>query len=99
MIALLSASLLAKSALMLLITLVAAFFCLFLLKHFKKFVPRYPSEIEIIGGVNVGSKSKVIIIKAYDTKILIGVSDSHIETLHVFDKSNHHEIVSGLGNT
>jgi flagellar protein FliO/FliZ len=76
-------------ALMLLVTLVAIFVLMFLLKHFKKIVPKFPGNLQVLGGTNLGGKSRVVLIEAYDKQLLVGVSDSSIQTLYVFDKNIH----------
>ncbi len=75
-------------ALMLLITLVAIFILMFALKGFKRIVPKFPGNLQILGGTNLGGKSKIVLIEAYDKQLLVGVSDSNIQTLYVFDKDN-----------
>lgn len=42
-------------------------------------------ELEIIGGANVNKKTKVILVKVLGQKLLLGVSDNTINTLHVFN--------------
>ncbi|MCS5711414.1 flagellar biosynthetic protein FliO [Candidatus Berkiella aquae] len=76
----------ANVALMLVITIVLVFALAYLLKHFKKMVPQFSGVIQVLGGASLGNKSKLVLVEAYDTQILVGVSDSQIQTLHVFKK-------------
>lgn len=41
-------------------------------------------DLEVIGGANVSRKTKVILVKVLGQKILLGVTDNAINTLHVF---------------
>lgn len=70
--------------LMLCLTLLLIFILAFLIKHFKKIVPQIPGSLQVVGGANLGNKSKVVLIEAYNAKILVGVTDSQIQTLYVF---------------
>ncbi|HRE30344.1 MAG TPA: flagellar biosynthetic protein FliO [Candidatus Berkiella sp.] len=76
----------ANVGLMLLITIVLVFALAYVLKHFKKMVPQFSGVIQVLGGASLGNKSKLVLVEAYDTQILVGVSDSQIQTLHVFKK-------------
>lgn len=42
-------------------------------------------DLEIIGGTNVSKKTKIVLVKVLDQKILLGVSDNAVNTLHVFN--------------
>lgn len=71
-------------ALMLILTLMLVFALAFILRHFKKIVPQFPGSLQVLGGTTLGSKSKVVLIEAYNTRLLVGVTDSQIQTLYVF---------------
>ncbi|MBI2791101.1 MAG: FliO/MopB family protein [Gammaproteobacteria bacterium] len=77
-------STLTNVSLMLCLTLLFIFALAFLLKHFKKIIPQIPGALQVLGGANLGNKSKVVLIEAYHAKILVGVTDSQIQTLYVF---------------
>lgn len=70
--------------LMLMLTLILVFVFAFLLKHFKKIVPQVPGALQVLGGANLGNKTKVVLIEAYNAKLLVGVTDSQVQTLYVF---------------
>lgn len=71
--------------LMLFLTIGIILVLAFILKHFKKMIPQFQGVVEVLGGANIGPKTKVVLIKTYQTQMLIGFSDSHIQTLHVFN--------------
>ena len=77
-------STLSNVALMLMLTLLLVFILAFLLKHFKKIVPPVPGSLQVLGGATLGNKTKVVLIEAYNAKLLIGVTDSNVQTLYVF---------------
>lgn len=81
-------STLSNVALMLMVTLLLVFVLAFLLKHFKKIVPQVPGSLQVLGGATLGNKTKVVLIEAYNAKILIGVTDSQVQTLYVFKNDN-----------
>lgn len=59
----------------------------FLISLFKKYSGinlKTNSAIRIVGGLSLGGKDKVVILKAGDAKLLIGVSPSGISKLHEF---------------
>ena len=60
----------------------------FLAKKFKKFSPSFAYGLQILGGTSLGGKSKVFLIEAKGIQMLIGVSDSFIQALHVFNETN-----------
>ncbi len=77
-------STLTNVALMLFVTLLLVFVLAFLLKHFKKMVPQIPGALQVLGGANLGNKTKVVVIEAYNAKLLVGVTDTQVQTLYVF---------------
>lgn len=77
-------STLTNVTLMLMLTLILVFVLAFLLKHFKRIVPQVPGALQVLGGANLGNKTKVVLIEAYNAKLLVGVTDSQVQTLYVF---------------
>ncbi len=69
---------------MLMVTLILVFVLAYFLKHFKKIVPQVPGSLQVLGGANLGNKTKVVLIEAYNAKLLIGVTDTQVQTLYVF---------------
>jgi len=80
-------SVVANVAIMLGLTIVLVLVLAYMAKHFKKIVPQFSGVVQVLGGANLGNKSKLVLIEAYDTQILVGVSDSQIQTLYVFKKN------------
>lgn len=72
-------------ALMLLLTIGFFVALMFALKYLKRMSPKFSSNIELLGGVSVSHKAKVVMIQTHNKKILLGVTDNQINTLHVFD--------------
>lgn len=56
-------------------------------KLVKKFQSRSTQSqtLQLKGGVQVGSKERVVWMQAGDTHLLLGVSPGRVQTLHVFD--------------
>jgi len=77
----------ANVAIMLVLTIILVFVLAFILKHFKKMVPQFSGIVQVLGGTNLGNKSKLVLVEAYDTQILVGVCESQIQTLYVFNKN------------
>lgn len=44
-------------------------------------------DLELLGGTSLGKRNKLVLVKVADQKLLLGVTDTQINTLHVFDKS------------
>ncbi len=84
----LNISTLSNVTLMLMLTLLLVFVLAFLLKHFKKIVPQVPGALQVLGGANLGNKTKVVLIEAYNAKLLVGVTDQQVQTLYVFQNES-----------
>ncbi len=84
----LNISTLSNVTLMLMVTLLLVFVLAFLLKHFKKIVPQVPGALQVLGGANLGNKTKVVLIEAYNAKLLVGVTDQQVQTLYVFQNES-----------
>lgn len=74
-----------KVILMLSITLVAMVLLIFILKKFKKMMPVVEGNLQIISGAQLSNKSKIVLVEAKNTQILLGVTDANIQTLYVFN--------------
>lgn len=69
----------------------------FLAKKTSLFRSYTMKELEVIGGTNISKRSKIVLIKVMDKKLLLGVSDNNINTLYAFEEeAGRHEI---SGNT
>jgi len=43
-----------------------------------------PGTVAMLGGVAVGSRERVVLLKVGDTQVLVGVAPGRVSTLHVF---------------
>ncbi|MDH5378482.1 MAG: flagellar biosynthetic protein FliO [Gammaproteobacteria bacterium] len=42
--------------------------------------------LKVVGGLSIGNKERVVLLQVGDKQLLVGVTPSHIETLHVLDQ-------------
>ena len=59
----------------------------FFLKKLK-FSPKNVTDITVLSNMMLGTKERILLIKAEGTKLLIGVTGHSIQTLHVFTEEN-----------
>ncbi len=57
-----------------------------LLRHVVSFQPTMNGQLRILGGLSMGPRERVVLVKIGDTQMLLGVSPGRIQTLHVLDK-------------
>ncbi len=57
-----------------------------LLRHVLRFQPTMSGQLRILGGLSMGPRERVVLLKIGDTQMLLGVSPGRIQTLHVLDK-------------
>ena len=70
----------------LLFVVVAIFGSAWFLRRFGN-VSTVPSQsLRIIGGLNIGSREKVLLLQVGEQQVLIGVTSSSIQPLHVLEK-------------
>jgi len=77
---------LGQTALSLLLVLAAIFTLAWLLRRLRGMRPGAAGALQIQGGLQVGAKERVLMIRAGDTHLLIGVAPGRVQTLHVFDQ-------------
>ena len=69
--------------------LLLVFACLFGLMIVLKKVNGMPlhnkSVIQVLGSAKVGSREKIVLLRAGEQHLLIGVASGNVRTLHVFD--------------
>ena len=53
-------------------------------------------DMKILGGLSLGTREKAILIEVDNTRLLVGVTPGHIQTLHVLDKNSSHSFVETL---
>lgn len=51
-------------------------------------------SLKIVGGLNMGSREKIVLVQVGDQQILVGVTANNINPLHVLDKPIETETVS-----
>ncbi|MCP4041722.1 MAG: flagellar biosynthetic protein FliO [Gammaproteobacteria bacterium] len=56
------------------------------LRHVMRFQPTVGGQLQILGGLSMGPRERVVLLKVGDTQMLLGVSPGRIQTLHVLDK-------------
>lgn len=49
------------------------------------------SSLKVLGGVSVGTREKVVLIKVGETQLLLGVAPGQVRKLHVLDTPVQHE--------
>jgi len=50
-------------------------------------------DMKVLGGLSLGTREKALLIEVESTRLLVGVSPGHIQTLHVFkDASDNPEV-------
>lgn len=66
------------------LVLIALFTVLYFVKKFK--IGKYANEqqIKILNMVSIGTKEKIVLVEINQTKLLLGATPNHIETLYSF---------------
>jgi flagellar protein FliO/FliZ len=55
-------------------------------KRFSSFGISQAGNMKILGGLSVGNREKVVLMRAGNSHLLLGITASQIQTLHVFDE-------------
>jgi len=55
-------------------------------RRFGNFSPISNDELKVIGGLSIGQKEKIVLLKVGDEQLLIGVAPGSIQKLHVLEK-------------
>ena len=76
---------LGQTALSLLLVLAAIFALAWVLRRVQGIRPGVPGSLQIQGGLQVGAKERVVMIRVGDKHLLIGVAPGRVQMLHVFD--------------
>lgn len=69
----------------LLIVLLLILAAAWLLKRFGSFTTAHAGQLKVLGGLSVGAREKVVLIKAGTRHLLLGVAPNQVQTLHVFE--------------
>ena len=58
------------------------------LKKYGKLPGNNLVDMKVIGGLSLGAREKAILIEVDNTRLLVGVTPGHIQTLHVLGESD-----------
>ena len=72
----------------LLLVLALIFALAWLYRRYGNFTPFNRADIQVIGGVSLGSREKAVLLDVDGTRLLVGVASGSVNTLHVFDSSS-----------
>jgi flagellar protein FliO/FliZ len=75
---------LANVTLGLLAVLALIFALAWLYRRYGNYTPFNRADIQVLGGVSLGSREKAVLLEVEGTRLLVGVATGHISTLHVF---------------
>ncbi len=67
-----------------------------LLRRFGRFDTAAQGNLQILGGLSVGTRERVLLVKVADTELLLGVAPGRVQTLHVLE---HPSQISVAGST
>ena len=70
------------------LVVVLAVFWLFarVLRQFQGYKGGMHQGLKIVGALSVGQREKIIVVQAGDEQLVLGVTSSQINTLHILDK-------------
>lgn len=71
----------------LLVVLALIFFLAWVARRLQGMRPGAGGVLQIEGGVQVGARERVVLLKAGDKHLLIGVAPGRVQTLHVFEQA------------
>jgi len=57
-----------------------------ILKKYARLPNSNQVDMKVLGGLSLGTREKAILIEVENTRLLVGVTPGHIQTLHVLDK-------------
>lgn len=55
-----------------------------ILKKYGKLPSNNLVDMKVLGGLSLGTREKALLIEVESTRLLVGVTQGHIQTLHVF---------------
>ncbi len=73
----------------LLVVLVSIITLAWIAKRFNRMSSGNNSGLKIIGGINMGSRERIVIVQAGEAKLVLGVSTGRINLLHVLDSGDY----------
>lgn len=57
-----------------------------LLRHVLRLQPTMGGQLRILGGLSMGARERVVLLKVGETQLLLGVAPGRVHTLHVLDR-------------
>ncbi len=57
-----------------------------LLRHVLRFQPTVGGQLRILGGLSMGPRERVVLVKVGESQLLLGVAPGRLQTLHVLDR-------------
>ncbi len=57
-----------------------------LLRHVLRLQPTMSGQLRILGGLSMGARERVVLLKVGETQLLLGVTPGRVHTLHVLDR-------------
>lgn len=81
----------------LMVVLVLIFALAWLARRLQGLRPAAAGLLQIQGGVQVGARERVVLLRAGDKQLLIGVAPGRVQTLHVFDQALSAAPTAGTG--
>ncbi len=57
-----------------------------LLRHVLRLQPTMSGQLRILGGLSMGARERVVLLKVGETQLLLGVAPGRVHTLHVLDR-------------
>ena len=90
---------LANVTLGLLAVLALIFALAWLYRRYGNYTPFNRANIQVLGGVSLGSREKAVLLEVEGTRLLVGVATGHVSTLHVFESSDQVDLQSVAGDS
>ncbi len=73
------------------------FALMYLLRKLNHLPGKGTSAIQVVGGIPLGAREKLVLVQVGETQLLVGMAPGQLRTLHVFDKPVVEPASSGNG--
>ena len=67
-----------------------------LLRNVLRLQPTMSGQLRILGGLSMGPRERVVLLKVGETQLLLGVAPGRVHTLHVLEKPLEESGVEGV---
>ena len=82
------------------VVLILILACAWLLRKFNHLSVSGGATLKIMGGISVGARERIVLLKAGKRQLLVGVSPGRIQALHIFEEGEiDNEPMEALGST